>query len=296
MRLDCIDNESFIHSKYVSEFTHFLSKIISGERPIFSKYTPRKDKQNHFSIVSFKQGLEQYTWGGKSFIQTHQVIGHLSKKINHAIDTKDEHLMLQTALSILDWGQVYRGCIDWLLIHSENQQLVRAITYSSKVIDGTLTIPANDFALLFDRGGKYRCNSGTTKIFSLCSKKSIIYDGRVACAIGMLVHDFLIENQIPHIPKDLNFLMDAAQRNTSKYTSAAYSFASKVDSANALFNQAVSNLKINLILQKLIHNSKDSILGFSEAQQKMRAIEASMFMIGYEVNVERFKREGTFLV
>ena len=295
MRLSCINNESYTDSEYVSEFIHFLGKIISNERNIFCDYTPKKDKQNQFTITSFKEGLERYTWGGKSFKDTQHTVSHLSKKLNLAIDAKDEHLMLQTALSILEWGQVYRGCIDWLLTHSESKQLISAITDSSKIIDGTLPISTDNFTSLFDRGGAYRCNSGTTKIFSFCSNKSIIYDGRVACAIGMLVHDFLKENQIPFIPEDLNFLMDATQRNTSKYTGSKYSFSSKADAANALLNQAISNLKINLILQKLIQNSGASILGFSSTQDKMRAIEASMFMIGYEVNVTRFKRKGVFL-
>lgn len=296
MRLCCINNESYTDSEYVSEFIHFLGKIISSERNIFCDYTPKKDKQNQFTITSFKEGLERYTWGGKSFKDTQHTVSRLSKKLNLAIDTKDEHLMLQAALSILEWGQVYRGCIDWLLTHSESNRLIGAITDSSKIIDGTLSCTTDDFISLFDRGGVYRCNSGTTKIFSLCSNKSIIYDGRVACAIGMLVHDFLKENQIPFVPEDLNFLMDATQRNTSKYTSPEYSFSSKTDIVNAPLNQAISNLKINLILQKLIQNSGASILGFASTQDKMRAIEASMFMIGYEVNVTRFNREGLFLI
>lgn len=295
MRLSCIDNNSYTDSEYVSQFINFLGKIVSGERNIFCDYTPKKDKQNQFIITSFREGLERYRWGGKSFEDTQHTVSNLSSKLNLAVDEKNEHLMLQAALSILEWGQVYRGCIDWLLTHSESRQLIEVITDSSKIIDGTLSIPTDDFTSLFDKGGVYRCNSGTTKIFSFCSNKSIIYDGRVACAIGMLVHDFLKESRIPFIPEDLNFLMDAAQRNTSKYTNPEYSFASKTDSANALFNQAISNLKINLILQKLIQNSGASILGFTSTQDKMRAIEASMFMIGYEVNVTRFNRKGVFL-
>lgn len=296
MRLHLLDNNDYIQSEIVQQFTGFLSQIISGERSIFCEYVPKKDKQNKFAIALFREGLEQYKWNGKSFFQTQQVIGQFSKKLSDAMNAQDENLILQAALLILDWGQVYRGCIDWLLMHSQDQQLGKAINDSSKVIDGTLVIPPSDFTSLFDRDGQYRCNSGTTKIFALFSRKSIIYDGRVACAIGMLVHDFLIENQIAYIPTQLNFLMDAGQRNTSKYTSAAYTFASKADTVNSLFNQAVSNLKINLILQKVVDDSKSTILGFTEVHQKMRAVEASMFMIGYKVNFERYKRTGKFLI
>lgn len=164
------------------------------------------------------------------------------------------------------------------------------------MLDGDLIKCNDEFTELFDRGGIYRCNSGTTKIFALQSQMSIIYDGRVACAIGMLVHDYLIENGIDHLPTDLNFLMDASQRNTSKYTSKAYQYASKTDSVNALFNQAVSSLKINLILQDIVKSAEGDLLGFSSIQDQLRAIEAILFMIGYEVNTERYKKTGRFLI
>lgn len=296
MRLDFFSKEQFIQSKYVSELTSFLSPIILGERNICCEYVPKKDKRNVFSVSSFEEGLKQYSWAGQSFPDTQKVIEKLSNQLACAIKENNDLLMLQSALAILEWGQVYRGCIDWLLTHSEKGQLIQNIVNSSGIIDGTIAISSNQFQAFYDRNGQYRCNSGTTKIFAMCSKQSVIYDGRVACAIGMFVHDFLIENKIDHLPPELNFLMDASQRNPSKYTPSNYAFASKGDSSNSLYNQAVSNLKLNLLLQQITQRLDKPLFGFDNRQDQLRAIEASLFMIGYQVNTKRYENTGLFLL
>lgn len=295
MRLDFIDKQEFMHSKCVSEFTYFFSQVILGDKKIHCEYVPKKDKRNKFKVSSFEEGLKQYSWAGHSFPDTQQVIEQLSSQLGRAVEENNELLMLQSALAILEWGQVYRGCIDWLLKHSEKGQLIQSIVHASSLIDGTVAISSSQFQAFYDRNGQYRCNSGTTKIFALCSKKSVIYDGRVACAIGMFVHDFLNENKIDHLPPELNFLMDASQRNPSKYTPSNYAFASKSDSANSLYNQAVSNLKINLLLQQITQQLDQPLFGFDNRQNQLRAIEASLFMIGYEVNIKRYHETGRFL-
>ena len=296
MRLDFINEKEFINSKNISEFTSFFSQIILGERKIHCEYVPKKDKQNKFMVSSFEEGLKQYSWAGQSFSDTQKVITQLSSQLSFAIEENNELLMLQSTLAILEWGQVYRGCIDWLLAHSEKGRLIQSIVHSSSIIDGTVAISSSQFEALFDRNGHYRCNSGTTKIFALCSKQSVIYDGRVACAIGMFVHDFLIENKIDHLPPELNFLMDASQRNPSKYTPSNYAFASKSDSLNSLYNQAVSNLKLNLLLQQITQRLDKPLFGFDNRKDQLRAIEASLFMVGYQVNTKRYENTGLFLL
>lgn len=296
MRLDFINEKEFINSKNISEFTSFFSQIILGERKIHCEYVPKKDKQNKFMVSSFEEGLKQYSWAGQSFSDTQKVITQLSSQLSFAIEENNELLMLQSTLAILEWGQVYRGCIDWLLAHSEKGRLIQSIVHSSSIIDGTVAISSSQFEALFDRNGHYRCNSGTTKIFALCSKQSVIYDGRVACAIGMFVHDFLIENKIDHLPPELNFLMDASQRNPSKYIPSNYAFASKSDSSNSLYNQAVSNLKLNLLLQQITQRLDKPLFGFDNRKDQLRAIEASLFMVGYQVNTKRYENTGLFLL
>ena len=296
MRLDFIDKQEFMHSKCVSEFTSFFSQIILGKRKIHCEYVPKKDKRNKFRVSSFEEGLKQYSWAGQSLSDTQKVIKLLSSQLSLAIEENNELLMLQSALAILEWGQVYRGCIDWLLSHSEKGQLIQSIVHSSGIIDGTVPLSSKEFQMFFDRNGRYRCNSGTTKIFALCSKQSVIYDGRVACAVGMLVHDFLIESHIDQLPPELNFLMDASQRNPSKYTSSNYLFASKTDSVNALYNQAISNFKLNLLLQKITQKLDKQLFCLETRQEQLRAIEASLFMIGYQVNTARYEKTGRFMV
>lgn len=296
MRLDFINKKEFINSKNILEFTSFFSQIILGERKIHCEYVPKKDKRNKFMVSSFEEGLKQYSWAGQSFCDTQKVIEQLSSQLSLAIEENNELLMLQSTLAILEWGQVYRGCIDWLLAHSEKGRLIQSIVHSSSIIDGTVAISSSQFEAFFDRNGHYRCNSGTTKIFALCSKQSVIYDGRVACAIGMLVHDFLIESQIDQLPPELNFLMDASQRNPSKYTSSSCLFASKTDSVNALYNQAVSNFKLNLLLQNMTQQLDKQLFGLDSRQEQLRAIEASLFMIGYQVNTARYENTGKFLI
>jgi hypothetical protein len=120
MRLDYIENDQYLQSEYTLKFTSFLHQIILGKRNIYCQYVPKKDKRNSFSVTSFEGGIKQYTWAGRSFSENKLIIEKLSYNLNLAIKENDELMMLQGALSILEWGQVYRGCIDWLVQHSEN--------------------------------------------------------------------------------------------------------------------------------------------------------------------------------
>lgn len=293
MRLNYSQPSEYLNDEHVIGFSKYLLDTIVGKKS-FSCDLKRVNGKV-YSLDVFKNGLNGYFWAGATYKETQKILKELQSEIQKAISEKNEKLCLLTSLSILDWGQVYRECVNWLVELAKNNEVVSSIDHSTKIIEGSAIIKQDEFLALFDRGGKYRCNSGTTKIFALASDKSIIYDGRVACALGMLILDYLAENKLSYIPESLLFLMDAdSKRNPS---TKAMKFPSKSNLEYNLINQAVSNYKINLILQSIEHDVNESGVFkklISSETETLRAIESVLFMVGYKVHSDKFTSHNKY--
>ena len=295
MHLEYITPNEYLRYRHVSCFCDYLYQIIIGNKNFSCSLKPIQGKSYH--IDAFSKGLEGYYWAGSTYHDTQEKLGVLQNKLQLSLQESDDKACLLASLSILDWGQVYRECVNWLVELSQNDEVVPSLIEATALIDGTKSTDASNFVSNFKRGGKYRCNSGTTKIFALVSNKSIIYDGRVACALGMLVLDYVSENNLESIPKELLFLMDSdIKRNPSVNN---YKFPTKSNMEHKLLNQAVSNLRINLILQniqkKVIHSGVFSPY-INSRNETLRAIESVLFMVGYKVNHDNYKTYCKYLV
>ena len=293
MVLTHFDKLTYLQDKHVASFCDYLLNIIIGNKPFTCKL--KKVKREEYLLYSFSDGIKGYYWAGASYQSTQTTLIKLHNELHRAVQNNDEKAALLACLAILDWGQVYRECVNWLVSMAHQNEVVSTLTKATKLIDGTLEVESKIFQSLFQRGGDLRCNSGTTKIFALLSTKSIIYDGRVACALGMIVLDYMAEKNLKSIPEKLLFLMDAdSKRNPSN---GHLTFPSKSNMKDKLLNQAISNVRINLILQK-IENDVISSGVFSELNidksETLRAIESVLFMAGYKVHKDHFIKNSRY--
>jgi hypothetical protein len=130
-------------------------------------------------------------------------------------------------------------------------------------------------------------NSGFTKIYSLCIDDFIIY-GRVGAALGFLVRKFCEDCTLEKVPNELAFAWGKGKESTYKSSSMNKRNPSK---ENYVFPELMNNpkrhtennIRANWLLRE-IADITDSKFNKLEKALQMRAIEASLFMIGYEVS------------
>jgi hypothetical protein len=122
------------------------------------------------------------------------------------------------------------------------------------------------------------CNSGFSKIYSLYIDDFIIYDSRVAAALCYLIKLFCDEKG-KSIPNDLMFEIPESKPSKSdpdRRIVCGFNFIT--DEKNYL----LWNIKASNLLKEVLKTTKSK---FNKIPQKerLRALEAALFMIGYKV-------------
>lgn len=213
----------------------------------------------------------------------------LSQLRNSLIDALNKSSAEKTffsAVKILDWGQVYKGSVAWLIKKHENNELVKAINKAVKILDGDNLSDTT----LFEKPGELRIDSGLTKVYSLASEHSIIYDDRVSAALGLLVVRFLIDNPTHkinatkrkgNVPEELKFICSKRRERNPSFAKKGLKFRS--EKGGAL--QAQSNLMANWILREVAGNLPKSWVAAtgSNITDRLRAMESTLFILGYRV-------------
>jgi hypothetical protein len=134
-----------------------------------------------------------------------------------------------------------------------------------------------------------RFNAGMSKVYSLICQKFVIYDSRVAAALGWAVTRFCEAHAITQIPAELAFPWAPARQ------SATHPSANRRNpSTNTLqfpqirrsSDHAQWNLKASWLLEAVLEhpNAENSLFMASKPLgHGLRALEAALFMIGYDL-------------
>lgn len=287
------DREKYLNKPVVKGFIDYFSKVISGEIKIGCEYKPEKSK-TIFYADTLEDALNKYAWNKKNFTDNKIILENLSNKLKLAIENNDEFKTLVICLKILKWGGV-ESSIGWLSDVAEEGVLIDRLKKSITFMDGD-DLNSVD---MFNKNNILRCDSGTTKIFSLGSKKSIIYDGRVSCALGMIIIDYLKNENICIIPDELNILMDSGSKR--KPNGDNFKFIYKSPNIQQSKIHAISNIYSNWIFEQVVGFpsfkwEKCNLDINSDLTDKIRALEAALFMVGYISQNIKFKETGYYLV
>lgn len=189
-------------------------------------------------------------------------------------------LVKDAAIDVMKWGGVSAHNTQWLEANSDGlfQQLV---TVRDAINAENTSAPA-----LLSKN--LRFNAGMTKVYSLICEDFIIYDSRVAATIGWSVVKFCLQTGRANIPKQLNFPYALAKESPTQLkpkrrdpSFGNYQF-SKLHSGS---HHAVWNLKASWVLKAALSSTPENSqfrVGLN-ASQSLRALEAAMFMYGYDL-------------
>lgn len=136
-------------------------------------------------------------------------------------------------------------------------------------------------------------NSGFTKIYSLIVHDFVIYDSRVGAALGLLVRNFCEETGRVKTPEELRFAWGAKRRGASVNTKITdnprnpsykgYKFPILTNNTKLHIN---NNIRANWLLKEVLQRTT-SKFNMLDENLRLRALEAALFMIGYDVKDRR---------
>lgn len=122
--------------------------------------------------------------------------------------------------------------------------------------------------------------SGYSKIYSLMIDDFPMYDSRVACALTSLIYCFCSERELGHIPESLSLGVLAGKGGNPRDPSdEMYRFPPIYSEPS---RHAVSNVKAAWLLGALVANADTGPFFDLREDWRLRAVEASHFMIGYK--------------
>jgi hypothetical protein len=266
----------------VSAFLDYFKEIVfGGEDSFCQSYKPKRKKKTGklFSISSFKQAYDEYWWDESDFTETHNKLKGYSGQIERHLKSTDYTPTLITSLRILDWGGVVnQHSVRWLVDSHEDSTICLKIERAIEILsskDDSETLEFKGNVLL-------RSDSATTKLFSLGSKKSIIYDDRVGGALARITREYLESSGAENVPKFLNFMRGSANGKARNPSTDKYRFCGKKTG----HLHALSNIRANWLIQEIVKDkrfAKHFCCPGKAENHKMRILEAALFMIGYDL-------------
>lgn len=270
-----MNRESFMADNTVNDFVRWLSTKLDAD--FIHSYTDRRTKIT-WKCNSIYNAYEEYRWNGKDFSENAKELNKLSSDLKNGIVNEDTEMCRSAYVGILEWGSVLHGNKEKI---EEKESLVQYLKDAKQKLT-TGSIERRDYYK-----GVYM-NSGFTKIYSLYIDDVIIYDSRMGAALDFLVRCYCEEKKLGEVPGLLRFAYGNSKggkvnRNPSN---GNYTFP-LLRNAGYYDNHIENNLKANWLLGEVLSFSSK----FSELPkgQQLRALEAALFMIGYEIPVKSEK-------
>lgn len=290
-----MNKNEFLNDKFVKSFVIWMTNHLSEDGEILHSWTAKSSKAapqkgDVLVFTSLYDAYEKFYWRSENPItnarieymrDTSACLQDMGISLNKAIDENDGQATYECCKWILQWGGVYYKsniAKDIKLINEiDNAKLpiylreIRRWLQSDPCVGSEFEFKFNDDDYFFE------VDSGTTKIYSLLSSSWIIYDGRVGSALGMLVAMWANEEEID-IPAILRFAhAREPNRNPNPIGSRIFPVI-KNDSMRLEYN-----LRANWLLNEILSQSDIGKFASLDDVVRLRALEASLFMIGYSV-------------
>ena len=286
----------YLNHSDVQNFVQWMSKNLNNET-FAHAYVNRKDRRVRtvWRCNSLVDAVNQYNWkfstidgldvvAGSSYEVNTKALSALQTQLTGAlaaINDADSNTC-QAAVKVMQWGGVSAGNNTWL---NENQaHLAQTLANNRDIFDAgdTEKIPTH-----------LRFNAGMTKVYSLICENFIIYDSRVAAALGWSVVKFCKANNLTQVPDALRFPWAPAKedpktklpkrRNPSEN---GFDFPRlRPGEFHAKWNLKASWLLTEILAHHAGQNAgQNAFAAIDQGNNPLRAFEAALFMIGYDLN------------
>jgi hypothetical protein len=269
----------------VQQFVGWLSKNL-GSEAFAHHYINRRS--GPWQCESLYDAYVKYQWrhrAGNTFAHNATTLTTLSNSLHAALlPPINDADACAAATEVMIWGGVVPGNVRWL---NANRRL------ASDLVAVQAAVNRQDTANPILTDPNLRFNAGMTKIYSLICEGLIIYDSRVAATLGWTVTKFCQSLNVVSVPTELRFPW-ASAKTTPNHPSPKCRNPSS-DSLD--FPKLISgpqhaewNLKASWILEAALLSPAGKASEFACDSRlntlalQLRAVEAALFMIGYDLN------------
>ena len=275
-------DEYLLLDQDVRAFVDWLAAELGQPRTRHSYVTARRKV---FSFDGLACALSQYEWPFSSkqrpvhlttYAYNERVLSRLAREVRQAFAATDEPALVKTCVEIFKWGGVSAHNIEW--IQTNSASLLNEIQTVSR------RLQSDDDSLATLQPIR-RFNSAMSKVYALLLPAFIIYDSRVAAALTWFVAHWCRHTRRREVPASLAFAcMPAKEASTARVrklrnpSAGALTFP-QMNSDKA--RHAHWNMRASWLLERTIHLTDSD--AFKGASQPLRALEAALFMWGYDV-------------
>ncbi len=269
----------------VKEFVNFLAEKWDEGLKFNVGIKKRGSKAVYIPIVSLKDMLDNYYWEysintspkdfpkdsykGSTLNESEAVLSYCKNKLinNKGINTNEDELRVGTEI-VFRWGGVFtKG--NKIKATDKNYDLQKDY---KEVIQKWNNIYSKNADFSSRDKFDFTSNAGFTKVYSLILPDFIIYDSRVSVALAYLIN--LCFNGI--IPEILNIYIPAPRGvNTERRTVNSSFLPTNQNNSRHFYSNVIASLLLSESL-KLISDKDNTV--------KLRDLEASLFMMGYDVS------------
>lgn len=277
-----MNKTEYLSDPFAEKFIHWLSNNLDTGVTKHSYINSTQKKL--WSCDSIFDAYQKYYWkfpaipsyrinAGSTFEESKNALKVLQMSLINSIQKNQIEDVCEATKAVMAWGGVKYKNINWL--ENNKNSLPGILTEVKIALNGNSTdaYPINDKNLRF--------NSGMTKIYSLICDKFIIYDSRVAAALGLFINKFCSESSLQKVPDSLAFPhMPAKGSHCRNPSNKNFHFPILRTGSH----HAIWNLKASWLLDAILTHENSRNSGFNQmGEYKLRALESALFMIGYEI-------------
>lgn len=275
-----------ITSHVVQDFVDWLATHLHHTSLFAHQYTDRRS-QCIRSFSSLDDACAKYHWphqgalgtpAGVCLTSSDVTLTALGNALKSGLARKSDPCTLIAASGIMKWGGISAGNVRWLTNHSSGLSDLLELT-AAAFSGNSLADP-----VLLDT--HLRFNAGMTKVYSLLVNDFIIYDSRVAAALGWIVVKYCQYRQLATVPAELAFPWAPAKEGpTAKWRKNRNPAKGNLQfpGLTGAVQHAHWNLKASWILAEVLANAGAGAFTDAGPIAPLRRLEAALFMIGYDL-------------
>ena len=269
-----MNRSEYLRDSSVEAFIDWLRPHIRGDCRFQHKFTLLKPHRD-WRCNSIWEAYENYWWpipgrNTGSFEANQGELDRLAAAVRRARDGDNRDGFIEAACGILRWGGVTRS--NGKTLRDLGGAALSTFRAASLLLD-----PSHADTSRLD-GVRYM-NAGWTKVYALMLDGLPIYDGRVGAAMGYLVQRYCVSARLCQVPTRLRFRWGAAKgRHNRNPLTRSLRFPGLT--ATTPRTWAECNLGAAGILGEVCREGR---FGGLVTHRQLRALEAALFMIGYEL-------------
>ena len=261
--------DDYLRDPAVERFIEWLRPLVRGDAPFLHEYW--MPGRRWWSCDSLWDAFCKYEWRG-SFESNQEQLVPLARDLRRAVACGDGEGFVKAALATLEWGGVAAN--NAATLDRLGGNALPTFRDASCLLDPSRA----DTSRLEDV--RYM-NSGWTKVYSLLLDDFSMYDGRVGAALGYLVWLHCAEQRLGQVPEPLRFRWHPGQGGHNRNPSRDTLRFPKLNHGDPR-TWAECNVRAAWILGAVRDEGR---FGDLDPRRRLRALEAALFMIGYELPV-----------